>query len=124
MDHVPDQSPMKEVPSINALMDLVTPAEAATAAPDEPSLPGDVKQEKDRSEHLRLRISVAGRGRVVAAASARPTIRLIVLDQAAVRKEQHLDGDRQGEVQHQDENQKNLARLLVGSAQDRVQIAQ
>lgn len=58
------------------------------------------------------------------AITTKTTPGLVVADQAAVREEQHLDGDGQAQVQGDDEDQHHLARLLVGGAQDRVQVAQ
>lgn len=60
----------------------------------------------------------------ISTTSSNTAARLLIRYQAAVRKEQHLDGDGQGQVQDQDEHEQNLARLLVGGAQDRVQVAQ
>lgn len=72
-------------------------------------------------EHLRR---VLSRRRITHAASPWPTVGLIILDQAPMRKEEHLDSDRQCQVQHQHKNQQHLACLLVRRAQDRVQVAQ
>lgn len=43
---------------------------------------------------------------------------------AAVREEENLNGQRQAEVQGDDDYEEDLARLVVGGTEDRVKVAQ
>ena len=47
-----------------------------------------------------------------------------MLRRRCVSEEEELDGDGQRSVEHDDENQKELAGLLIGGAEDWVQVAQ